>query len=162
MTASKVAAVALAACLLAGCGKQEPAEVASEDCRPSGDLAELGLDVEILSNGYGRAACIGDTLTMHTTGWLYDKTADRGRGEKFWSSLDGAGDPFSFVLGEGRVIQGWDMTSPGMLIGETRQITIPPRFGYGGRGAGPVPPNATLVFEIKLLSAEGPGDPAAD
>ena len=157
MRINELVAVALAAGILSGCGGEAPATL-SEDCQPSADMAELGLKVEVLSKGYGRAACIGDTLTMHTTGWLYDEAADNGRGEKFWSSLDGPGDPFSFVLGSGRVIQGWDLTSPGMLIGETRQITIPPKLGYGSRGSGPVPPNATLVFEIQLLGAEGPGD----
>lgn len=161
MSVSRIAAWSLAVLALSGCGGEPPA-VVNEDCIPSADLGELGLEVQILEKGYGRAACIGDELTMHTTGWLYDENAENGRGEKFWSSLDGAGEPFSFVLGEGRVIQGWDLTSPGMLIGETRQIRIPPKLGYGGRASGPIPANSTLVFEIKLLRAEGPGDAPAD
>ena len=149
----------LAAVLLAGCGKEQAPAVGA-DCRPAVDLAELGLGVQTLKKGYGRAACVGDRLTVHTTGWLYDADEENGRGEKFWSSYDPPGNQFSFVLGEGRVIRGWDLGLPGMLIGETRQLTIPAKLGYGGRGSGPVPPNATLVFEIELFGAEGPGDDA--
>jgi FKBP-type peptidyl-prolyl cis-trans isomerase FkpA len=155
---SRIFLAALCACLVAGCGKPESPSGTSADCAPPNDLAELGLGVETTKNGYGRAVCVGDTLTVHTTGWLYDADADKGRGERFWSSYDGPGQPLTFVLGAGRMIEGWDLGLPGALIGETRELTIPAEFGYGESGRGPIPPNATLLFEIEVLKAEGPGD----
>lgn len=151
--------VAMATVLLAACGQTE-VPAAAAGCQPDVDLADLSLEVRTLKKGYGRAVCVGDTLTVHTTGWLYDEASENGRGEKFWSSYDGPGNQFSFVLGEGRVIRGWDLGLPGMLIGETRELTIPSELGYGERGSGPIPGNSTLVFEIELFSAEGPGDDA--
>jgi len=148
-----------AAILLSACGQDAGIdESAVADCSPTADLGELGLEVRTIKNGYGRAACVGDTLTVHTTGWLYDENEADGRGEKFWSSYDGAGDRFSFVLGSGRVIQGWDLALPGMLVGETRELTIPSELAYGAAGRGTIPGNATLVFEIELFAADGPGD----
>jgi FKBP-type peptidyl-prolyl cis-trans isomerase len=85
---------------------------------------------------------------MHYTGWLW---VDKAKGEKFDSSLD-RGDPFSFVLGAGQVIKGWDEGVAGMKIGGKRTLLIPASLGYGARGAGGViPPNATLLFEVQLL-----------
>ena len=93
---------------------------------------------------------------MHYTGWLYDESAPDNRGEKFDSSVD-RDQKFQFTLGEGRVIEGWDQGVQGMLIGETRELTIPPELAYGDRGAGGViPPGATLVFEVELFNAESP------
>ena len=154
-----IVAAAICGLWLAGCSKSDaPESEAAADCGGETDLAELGLDAKTTKNGYGRAVCAGDTLTVHTTGWLYDPEAEQGRGEKFWSSYDGPGEPLTFVLGAGRMIQGWDIGLPGTLIGETRELTIPAEYGYGESGRGPIPPNATLLFEVELLSAEGPGD----
>jgi FKBP-type peptidyl-prolyl cis-trans isomerase FkpA len=96
---------------------------------------------------------------VHYTGWLYDETADDGRGQKFDSSID-RGQPFEFQLGAGRVIRGWDEGAVGMLIGEKRELKIAPELGYGDRGAagGAIPPGATLVFEVELLGLRGPND----
>ena len=151
--------LALAGLLFAGCSQpDEPATGAASDCGNADNPAETGIESKTLKNGYGRAVCAGDELTVHTTGWLYDAEAEQGRGEKFWSSYDGEGEPLTFVLGAGRMIQGWDLGLPGTLIGETRELTIPADYGYGEAGRGPIPPNATLVFEVELLSAKGPGD----
>ena len=85
---------------------------------------------------------------MHYTGWLWVNGA---KGSKFDSSLD-RGSPFSFGLGKGQVIKGWDEGVAGMKIGGKRTLLIPPELGYGARGAGGViPPNATLLFEVQLL-----------
>ena len=112
----------------------------------------------IIKKGYGRAAEVGDLATVHYTGWLYDQSAEKNRGQKFDSSVD-RGQPFDFPLGAGRVIQGWDKGVQGMLIGETRELTIGPELAYGDRGAGNViPPGATLVFEVELLRLSGPAD----
>lgn len=97
--------------------------------------------------GNGTEAKIGDTVSVHYTGTLTD-------GKKFDSSLD-RGDPFSFTIGEGRVIQGWEQGVPGMKVGGKRKLTIPSDLGYGDRGSPPIiPPNATLIFEIELLGIE--------
>lgn len=102
------------------------------------------MKIEILQDGDGAVATAGQNVSVHYTGWLTD-------GTKFDSSVD-RGTPFSFPLGGGRVIKGWDEGVAGMLIGEKRRLTIPPHMGYGPRGAGGViPPNATLVFEVELL-----------
>ncbi len=101
--------------------------------------------------GTGEQAQAGQRVKVHYTGWLYDPTAPKNRGKKFDSSKD-RGQPFSFGLGGGEVIRGWDEGVQGMKVGGTRVLTIPPEMGYGARGAGGViPPNATLVFEVELL-----------
>lgn len=103
-----------------------------------------GVEIEILKEGTGDVAKPGDTVSVHYTGNLAD-------GTKFDSSLD-RGEPFSFVLGSGYVIRGWDIGVEGMKMGEKRKLTIPPELGYGSSGAGGlIPPNATLIFEVELL-----------
>jgi FKBP-type peptidyl-prolyl cis-trans isomerase len=94
--------------------------------------------------GTGEVAVAGKTVTVHYTGWLES-------GKKFDSSVD-RGQPFSFPLGAGRVIKGWDEGVEGMKVGGKRKLTIPSSLGYGARGAGGViPPNATLIFDVELL-----------
>jgi FKBP-type peptidyl-prolyl cis-trans isomerase FkpA len=111
-----------------------------------------GLQYEDTVPGTGAEATAGNQVRVHYTGWLYDPTAKNSRGKKFDSSKD-RGDPFSFGLGGGQVIRGWDEGVQGMKVGGTRVLTIPADLGYGARGAGGViPPNATLVFEVDLLS----------
>ncbi len=103
-----------------------------------------GLQYVDLVTGDGREAHVGETAIVHYTGWLED-------GTKFDSSVD-RGDPFSFRLGAGRVIKGWDEGVVGMKIGTKRKLIIPPHLGYGSRGMGRIiPPNATLIFEVELL-----------
>ncbi len=107
-----------------------------------------GLQYEDVVPGGGDEAGKGDEVRVHYTGWLYENGA---AGRKFDSSRD-RGDPFSFPLGEGHVIRGWDEGVAGMKVGGTRRLIIPPDLGYGARGAGGViPPNATLLFEVELL-----------
>ncbi len=103
-----------------------------------------GLKIETLKQGSGEEVKKNDVIAVHYTGRLED-------GTKFDSSLD-KGEPLIFTLGTGKVIQGWDLGVLGMKIGEKRQLTIPPELGYGASGIGPIPPNATLIFEIELLS----------
>jgi len=111
-----------------------------------------GLQYEDTVPGTGAEATAGNQVRVHYTGWLYDPTAKNSRGKKFDSSKD-RGDPFSFGLGGGQVIRGWDEGVQGMKVGGTRVLTIPADLGYGARGAGgAIPPNATLVFEVDLLS----------
>ena len=97
--------------------------------------------------GTGAEAKAGQTVSVHYTGTLTD-------GKKFDSSKD-RGQPFSFPLGAGRVIKGWDEGVAGMKVGGVRRLTIPPQLGYGASGAaGVIPPNATLLFEVELLDVK--------
>jgi peptidylprolyl isomerase/FKBP-type peptidyl-prolyl cis-trans isomerase FkpA len=99
--------------------------------------------IEELAKGAGPEAVRGKTVEVHYTGWLLD-------GTKFDSSVGGA--PFSFRLGAGEVIEGWDRGVAGMKVGGKRKLTLPPELAYGKRGAPPdIPPDATLVFEVELL-----------
>ena len=105
-------------------------------------MSELEIEDQIV--GEGEEAVAGQTVEVHYTGWLTD-------GTKFDSSHD-RNDTFSFKLGGGQVIAGWDQGVAGMKIGGARKLTIPPEMGYGERGAGGViPPNATLVFKVELI-----------
>jgi FKBP-type peptidyl-prolyl cis-trans isomerase len=111
----------------------------------------MPLQMTDLVEGTGAMALAGKMVEVHYTGWLFDPKAPETKGRKFDSSRD-RGDPFSFKLGAGMVIQGWDRGVAGMKIGGQRRLTIPPEMGYGARGAGGViPPNATLVFDVELL-----------
>ncbi len=112
-----------------------------------GDFPEL--KIETLREGEGEGAANGDTVTVHYVGTLRD-------GTKFDSSYD-RGTPFSFVLGQGKVIAGWEQGILGMKKNEKRRLEIPSSMGYGEYGAGGViPPNAGLIFEVELLDIAHP------
>ena len=101
--------------------------------------------------GEGREAEKGLTVTVHYTGWLYEKGE---KTSKFDSSVDRR-EPFSFVLGVGQVIKGWDQGVNGMQVGGSRTIIIPSDMGYGSRGAGNViPPNSDLIFDVELIEIQ--------
>ena len=140
----------------------DAAATAESSCTPPtfdvGETVELlpGLDATLLERGYGRRAIAGDMVEVHYTGWFFDPNAEDNRGAKFDSSVD-RDQPFEFPLGAGRVIQGWDRGVECMLIGEKRLLTIGPELAYGERGyPGAIPPNATLLFEVKLRNARSP------
>jgi FKBP-type peptidyl-prolyl cis-trans isomerase len=105
-----------------------------------------GLKYAVITRGKGAVAKAGQTVSVHYTGWLQKD------GTKFDSSVD-RGEPFSFPLGAGRVIKGWDQGVAGMKVGEKRQLIIPSNLGYGpdGTPGGPIPPYATLIFDVQLL-----------
>jgi FKBP-type peptidyl-prolyl cis-trans isomerase FkpA len=118
-----------------------------------GKMSELpsGLKYTDTKLGTGTEATKGHKVSVHYTGWLYNNGA---KGAKFDSSVD-RGEPFSFALGAGQVIRGWDEGVDGMKIGGKRTLIIPPELGYGARGAGGViPPNATLMFDVELLGVQ--------
>jgi FKBP-type peptidyl-prolyl cis-trans isomerase len=104
--------------------------------------------------GAGAVATSGKTVSVHYTGWLYDPKAADKHGKKFDSSRD-HGESFSFKLGGGQVIRGWDQGVAGMKVGGARTLVIPSELGYGSRGAGgAIPPNATLLFDVELLEVK--------
>jgi FKBP-type peptidyl-prolyl cis-trans isomerase FkpA len=111
-----------------------------------------GLQFEELAPGDGEQAAAGHLVRVHYTGWL--RNPDGSQGRKFDSSVD-RGEAFSFQLGAGRVIRGWDEGVAGMKIGGKRRLVIPPGLAYGSRGAGGViPPDSTLIFDVELLGVE--------
>ena len=110
-----------------------------------------GLHIIDTKVGIGPVPTAGHTVTVNYTGWLF---VNGKKGKKFDSSLD-AGEPFSFTLGQGQVIKGWDEGLATMHVGGKRTLIIPPELGYGARGAGgDIPPGATLMFDVDLLGAK--------
>jgi FKBP-type peptidyl-prolyl cis-trans isomerase FkpA len=131
--------------LLAACGgKPAQAPLAS----PVNSLQILDL-----KPGSGVAIAAGQQAVVQYTGWLYEASADDKRGKKFDSSLD-AGQPFRFVVGAGQVIKGWDQGVLGMKAGGRRRLIVPADLAYGDGGVGPIPPGATLVFDVELEGIE--------
>lgn len=140
-----IAVLALFAC--AGCEKRPAADQAADQAPAAAEEVKTAdLIIEDIAIGTGAAAKTGDTVTVHYTGRLTD-------GTKFDSSLD-RNTPFTFTLGAGRVIAGWEQGVIDMKVGGKRKLTIPPQLAYGDRGIGPIPPNATLVFDIELLAIQ--------
>lgn len=131
-----------------GCGGSNKSDTSSTSAptKVSGQptTTASGLQYWDIAVGSGSTAVAGGVVKVHYTGWLTT-------GEKFDSSRD-RGEPFSFPLGAGEVIKGWDEGVAGMKVGGKRQLRIPPELGYGARGAGgAIPPNATLIFDVELL-----------
>ena len=121
------------------------AQAAGEVTTPS------GLRIIDVKPGTGPVPQAGQTVTVNYTGWLF---VDGKKGKKFDSSLD-RGEPFSFTLGQGQVIKGWDEGLATMHVGGKRTLIIPPDLGYGASGAGgDIPPGATLIFDVDLLGAK--------
>jgi peptidylprolyl isomerase len=123
----------------------QPAQAAGEVTAPS------GLRIIDVKPGTGPVPHAGQTVTVNYTGWLF---VDGKKGKKFDSSLD-RGEPFSFTLGQGQVIKGWDEGLATMHVGGKRTLIIPPDLGYGASGAGgDIPPGATLMFDVDLLGVK--------
>ena len=107
------------------------------------EVTDSGLRMIVHKQGNGEKPNTGQTVSVHYTGLLET-------GSKFDSSHD-RGKPFSFQLGQGRVIKGWDAAIALMNKGEKRTLIIPPKLGYGSRSTGKIPPNSTLIFEVELI-----------
>jgi FKBP-type peptidyl-prolyl cis-trans isomerase FkpA len=133
-----------AAALSVACGSSSTAPTSSPD---SGITSLQTTDVTV---GTGTQATSGRVVTVHYTLWLYSATASDHRGSRIQSSHD-TGQPFSFTLGAGQVIRGWDQGVPGMKVGGVRTLIVPPSLGYGNQANGNIPPNSTLIFDVELL-----------
>jgi FKBP-type peptidyl-prolyl cis-trans isomerase FkpA len=137
-TVAALTLVALTSAIAAGCGE---APTAPANAAPYSQTD--------LRAGSGAEAATGNVVTVHYTGWLFDAGKPEQKGPRFDSSA--GRDPFSFILGTGAVIAGWDQGVPGMRVGGLRRLVIPPSLAYGAVRNGPIPPHATLVFEVELL-----------
>jgi peptidylprolyl isomerase len=126
--------------------------IASKAAQAAGEVkTPSGLRIIDVKPGTGPTPQAGQTVTVNYTGWLY---VDGKKGKKFDSSLD-RGQPFSFTIGQGQVIKGWDEGVATMHVGGQRTLIIPPDLGYGDSGAGGViPPGATLIFDVDLISVK--------
>jgi FKBP-type peptidyl-prolyl cis-trans isomerase FkpA len=133
--------VLMMATLLTGCGGGDG---------PTAPSVNVPFSVTELRAGTGREAVAGKAVTVHYTGWLYDPNQPNNKGSQFDTSVNG--QPYSFVLGAGAVIRGWDQGLVGLKVGGVRQLVIPPDLAYGAAGRGPIPPNATLLFEVELMA----------
>lgn len=126
----------------AACGGYNSSTSPSTVTPPSAAFSQTDL-----RDGTGATATQGRTVTVTYTGWLYDPTKGESKGAQFDTSAS-----FQFLLGAGRVIQGWDQGVVGMRVGGQRRLIIPPNLAYGATAIGSIPPNSTLVFDIMLLA----------
>jgi FKBP-type peptidyl-prolyl cis-trans isomerase FkpA len=120
---------------------------------PTSASATPGYSQTDVRIGAGAQAATGSVLTVQYTGWLYDPTKTDSKGLQFETSR-GDTAAFSFTLGAGQVISGWDQGLSGIQVGGLRRLVIPPSLAYGAARNGPIPPNATLVFDIELISIQ--------
>jgi FKBP-type peptidyl-prolyl cis-trans isomerase FkpA len=105
-----------------------------------------------LRTGSGTTAAAGKSISVNYTGWLYDASRTDSKGLQFDTSIGKSA--FTFTLGSGQVIAGWDQGLVGMQVGGLRRLVIPPSLGYGATRSGAIPPNSTLVFDVELLSVQ--------
>ena len=137
-----------------GCSSESSEQAASPTPEAASAAMLADLEIEDLVEGEGLGIQAGQRAEVHYTLWLRDVAAEDGRGEMLQSSKE-ADRTFTFTIGQGAVIAGWDQGVPGMKVGGTRELRIPYRLAYGERGMpGGVPPRADLIFEIDLISIQ--------
>ena len=162
MTRAQLSFAILVLASLAACKPASPpANEQASSAAPAGETAAPAAPAAVaaitelqktdLAVGTGDAIVAGKEAVVHYTGWLYDPQASEQKGTKFDSSRD-RGQPFSFNVGAGSVIRGWDEGVVGMQVGGQRRLIIPPDMAYGDRSSGPIPPGSTLLFDVELLA----------
>jgi FKBP-type peptidyl-prolyl cis-trans isomerase FkpA len=139
--------VSLLLAVVAGCGSSSPTQ--PTPAPPALNVPFSQTDIIV---GEGPAAVAGNRLTVHYALWHYDAAQPENKGRLYQTSVNGP--PFVFVLGTGAVIAGWEQGIPGMRVGGLRRLVIPPALAYGAQGSGPIPGNATLVFDVELLAIQ--------
>jgi FKBP-type peptidyl-prolyl cis-trans isomerase FkpA len=138
---------ALLLCAVA-CGGSDSSSTTGSTFSPSpNNTATTQLIVVDVALGTGNVANVGNRITVSYSGFLFDAGASENKGRQFDSS-----SAFTFTLGAGQVIKGWDQGVIGMRVGGLRRLTIPPSLGYGNQAVGSIPPNSTLVFDVRLIS----------
>ena len=137
---------------LAGVALAAAAGACGSDSPTGPSAANVPFSQTDLRVGTGADAAAGRTITVNYTGWLYDASRTDQKGTQF-DTTNGRGS-YTFLLGAGRVIAGWDQGVPGMKVGGLRRLIIPPALGYGSTPNGPIPGNSTLVFDVELLNVE--------
>jgi len=134
------------AVMATGCG--------SSPTSPSSSSSGVTFNSEDLTVGNGETVAKGDRIKVWYTGWIYVKSAPGNKGQSFDSNRDR--ELFRYIVGTGHVIEGWDQGVPGMKVGGIRRLIIPPELAYGSQGQNPIPPDATLIFEIEVVEVEKP------
>ena len=134
------------AVMATGCG--------SSPTSPSSSSSGVTFSSVDLTVGNGDTVVKGDRIKVWYTGWIYVKSAPGNKGESFDSNRDR--ELFRYIVGTGHVIEGWDQGVPGMKVGGIRRLIIPPELAYGSQGQGPIPPGASLIFEIEVVEVEKP------
>jgi FKBP-type peptidyl-prolyl cis-trans isomerase FkpA len=137
---------------LAGCDRPKQAAAPTAAPTVAADTSQQEFKKIDTTEGSGKVAAAGQMVTVNYTGWLFAPSAAGQKGEKFDSSI--GREPFSFQLGAGSVIKGWDQGVEGMKVGGKRTLVIPAALGYGQDGIGPIPPNANLIFDVELLDVK--------
>ena len=133
----------------AACGGSSPTEPTPIEQTWVTDAPFQIIDITV---GEGDEAVAGTTVVVDYVGWLYSTVATENKGTVFDTSLQVGAAPIQVTIGAGRVIAGWEQGLPGMRVGGIRRLIIPPALAYGASGNGPIPPNATLIFEVRLNS----------
>ena len=134
------------AVMATGCG--------SSPTSPSSSSSGVTFSRVDLTVGNGDTVAKGDRIKVWYTGWIYVISAPDNKGESFDSNRDR--ELFRYIVGTGHVIEGWDQGVPGMKVGGIRRLIIPPELAYGSQGQGPIPPGASLIFEIEVVEVEKP------
>ena len=134
------------AVMATGCG--------SSPTSPSSSSSGVTFSRVDLTVGNGDTVAKGDRIKVWYTGWIYVKSAPGNKGQSFDSNRDR--ELFRYIVGTGHVIEGWDQGVPGMKVGGVRRLIIPPELAYGSQGQGPIPPGASLIFEIEVVEVEKP------
>jgi FKBP-type peptidyl-prolyl cis-trans isomerase FkpA len=138
------AALAASAC---GGDSSSSSTPTSPTAQPSAPYSQTDLRV-----GTGTEVTSGRSVAVNYTGWLYNPSGTDGKGQQFDSNAGRA--PFTFVVGSNQVIPGFSQGVTGMRVGGLRRVVLPPALAYGSTGNGPIPPNATLVFEIEVVAVQ--------